>query len=736
MKTVFLRVLEELLDKESALRTAIRSPEAASSRLRFDVDPHSFAGVPGSPFAYWVSENLRELFTALPALQADGRVAASGGKTLDDFRWIRAAWEVTPKAGPDWVGFAKGGAFSPFYADVYLLLDWRQNARALKEYLVSYRSSRGWSPNWTAELHGSDHYLRPGLTWSRRTKSELSLRVMPALCVFGDKGPAVFVENDCNNDLLSLLAIGSSKAFRSLVEFQLAAADAKRGGAARSYEVGVLQKTPIPTLTETSKRDLARLAHRAWSIRRSLDTHSEVSHAFSLPALLQVAGADLAARVVGWSVNVHAAETELGTIQAEIDALSFELYSITESDRRAIIDGFQLTSSEFGTADEIDDTEDDTEEPTEEPHEIGLGNAKNLAAELVSWMVGVAFGRFDIRLATEARHLAAEPKSFDPLPVCSPAMLTGDDSLPFANAPTGYPVKFRGDGMLVDDPGHARDLTTILRFVFGKVFEAKADTWWHEVGASLDPKERDLRGWLASSFFEHHLKRYSKSRRKAPILWQLSVPSGRYSIWLYAHRLTRDSFFQIQNDLVTPKLAHEEGQLANLIESARANPSANDRKDISLQESAVEEIRALFDEVKRVAPLWNPTLDDGVVLTMAPFWRLVPQHKAWQKELKSKWDELTAGKYDWAHVAMHLWPERVVPRCTRDRSLAIAHGLESIFWMEGDDGKWIPRPSPLRTVDEIVRERTSIAVKAALKGLLDVPVTNASRARRRVEAVT
>ncbi len=68
-------------------------------------------------------------------------------------------------------------------------------------------------------------------------------------------------------------------------------------------------------------------------------------------------------------------------------------------------------------------------------------------------------------------------------------------------------------------------------------------------------------------------------------------------------------------------------------------------------------------EVQRVTPLWNPNLDDGAVVTMAPLWHLVPQNKAWQKELKAKWQELAAGKYDWTHLAMHLWPERVVPKC-------------------------------------------------------------------------
>jgi hypothetical protein len=127
----------------------------------------------------------------------------------------------------------------------------------------------------------------------------------------------------------------------------------------------------------------------------------------------------------------------------------------------------------------------------------------------------------------------------------------------------------------------------------------------------------------------------------------------------------------------------------------------------------------MLEEVKRVTPLWNPTLDDGVVLTMAPLWHLVPQHKPWQKELKSKWDELVAGKYDWAHIAMHLWPERVVPKCATDRSLAIAHGLEDVFWVENPSGKWTQRPAPTKSVEELVRERTSPAVKAAVQSLLD-----------------
>jgi hypothetical protein len=730
MKTIFLRALEEFDDKASVLRMAIQNPEMARGRQRFEVDVASFGAVPRSPFAYWVSDGLRGLFKQLPPFESEDRTARQGLATADDFRFVRGWWAVPPQfVGEHWFPFAKGGKLSPFYSDVHLVVNWERGGDQVKNHITQRYPYLNGNAAFVAK--NTDFYFRPGLTWALRTKSELSLRAMPAGSIFSHKGPAAFNELDSSAHLLAMLSITSSKVFRSLVEFQLAAADARPGGAAHSYEVGVIQRTPIPHLNPADLSTFAALAHRHWSLRRSLDTRDETSHAFYLPALLQAGGSALAARADDLAKRFSSIETELTALQAEIDDLCFARYGIDGADQRAITEGFGSNFSESedslevgGEGDAVTDDEGDVEISAD---------AWRLAAELVSWTVGVAFGRFDIRVALGALALPAEPEPFAPLPVCSPAMLTVDDGLPVASAPAGYPVPFPETGILVDDRGHARDLSTAMRTVFEAVFKTSADAWWNEVGGLLDPKDHDLRTWLASSYFEQHLKRHSKSRRKAPIVWQLAIPSVRYSVWLYAHRLTRDSLFQIQNDVVNPKLAHEERQLTNLIRGAGASPSAKEREEIAAQEAFVEELRELLDEVKRVAPLWNPSLDDGVVLTMAPLWRLVPQHKSWQKELKSKWGELVGGKYDWAHLAMHLWPERVVPKCATDRSLAIAHGLEDIFWVEGDYGNWKSRPAPTRQVEELVRERTSMAVKSALKSLLEAPVANANggRGRRR-----
>jgi hypothetical protein len=314
-----------------------------------------------------------------------------------------------------------------------------------------------------------------------------------------------------------------------------------------------------------------------------------------------------------------------------------------------------------------------------------------------SWSVGVAFGRFDMRLATGERPMPPEPDPFDPVHSRSPGMY-----------PEGEEPADRPD-ILVDDEGHADDLAARAIAIAERV--------------KVDPPE-NLRAWFAKDFFALHIKMYSKSRRKAPIYWQLATPTASYSVWLYIHAFSKDTLFRVQNDYVAPKLAHEERRLEALTSELRDGATATQRKQRTAQETLVEELRTLLDEVKRVAPLWKPNLDDGVIINFAPLWRLVPQNRAWQKELKSTWDALCDEKYDWANLAMHLWPERVVPKCAKDRSLAIAHGLEEVFWIEGADGKWTARKTSTKSLDELVKERMSPAVKAALKSLLEAPMAS------------
>ena len=706
MKTVFIRAIEAAVDEKAAV---LREAVQAGAQSRFDADVSTFSQVPRSPFAYWVSDEVRECFAAHPQFTSLGRAAKQGLATADDFRFVRLCSEVSSiDRNAIWIPFAKGGTHSQVYTDVHLVLQWENRGAMAKAWAGTLYGGSHWS----RILKNVDFFLRPGLTWPLRTQGGLSFRVMPRGCIFGHKGPAAFVAEDDSKELLALAAIANSRPFSSLVEMQMAFG---------SYEVGVIQRTPVPELDQASTSLLSKLAERIWSRKRQLDSRTENSHAFSLPALLQVSGVGLTSRAEAWANQATIVQAALDTLGNEIDDHAYRLYGISTEDRQRIEQGFGIASES------ADAEQDDADDSEEEAAEV---DAKPMVASLLSWALGVAFGRFDVRLATGERSAPPEPEPFDPLPVCSPGMLTGGDGLPLSAPPAGYPLAFPSDGLLVDDPGHPQDLISAVRSVVELVFD-DADARWKEAAELLGTSE--LRSWFAIDFFGPHIKRYSKSRRKAPIYWQFATPSGSYSVWLYIHRATGDSLFRVL-ELVSQKLRHEESKHAALLQDAGPSPSPSQRRDLEQQESFLSELRGLKAELARVAPLWRPDLDDGVLLNFAPLWRLVPQLSSWQTECRSAWDKLVAEQYVWAHLAMHLWPERVVPKCRSDRSLAIAHGLEDTFWLEDSSGTWRQREVAEATIQQLIAERSSATVKAALQDLRSAPAPVGRSTRRTTRA--
>jgi hypothetical protein len=248
---------------------------------------------------------------------------------------------------------------------------------------------------------------------------------------------------------------------------------------------------------------------------------------------------------------------------------------------------------------------------------------------------------------------------------------------------------------------------------------------------------KGVREFFRRDFFAGHLKAYSKSRRQAPIYWPLSSPKGLYTVWLYYHRLTPDTLFTVLRDHVKPKLEYEERRTFQLKQEAGATPTTAQRQELADAEDLVEDLRAFRDELNRVAPLFRPDLNDGVIINYAPLWRMIALPK-WRKDCKAVWDDLADGKYDWSHLAMHLWPERVAPKCATDRSLAIAYDLEETFWQEDSEkpGKWVERKVAESEIEALIAARTSPAVKAALVSICAVGSgeTAPRRARRKTVA--
>jgi hypothetical protein len=436
---------------------------------------------------------------------------------------------------------------------------------------------------------------------------------------------------------LATLALFSSTAFDYIFKASLGRFEYPE------FIVGVLQTLPWAQPTNEQFQTLQKYAKRAWVIKRILDTTQETSHAFTLPVALRSRLGDYVP---------HAIETELKHIQSEIDAIAFELYGFSKLEQQAALGLSSMAQSKTVKSNQIcvDDNADEISLDNATTNEVAATQTPG-DAELLSWAVGVAFGRFDWRLATNERAVPIEPAPFDPLPSKSPGML-----------PDGAKSFHTYAGILIDAPGHPHDLARLIEEVLTCV---------------KIPVPDNVRRWLQRDFFTSHLQRYSRSHRRAPIYWPLATNSGSYTLWIYYPSLTSQTLYRAINDFLEPQIKQTGSDVLALRDKGPDQTRENEKQLETLQ-ALEQELIDLRDIILKLAPTYKPDHDDGVEITAAPLWPLF-RHKPWQNLLKDTWAKLEKGDYDWAHLAMNYWPQRVREKCKTDKSLAIAHGLEDLY---------------------------------------------------------
>ena len=636
---IFFRLMGETVEaKPTALEAQLAALNAGDDAGGvFTVANNAFAQIPGSPFAYWTSTAFRHLFTNKPSLERTGAMVRVGMQTSDDFRFVRVHWESMPNLLQSyWMPFAKGGSYSPFYCSVYLVVDWEDSGKRLKQFSLD----RNESPS--RNIRSEERYFHCGLTWPLRTNG-FSVRILPRRCVFSNKGPTVFVDNDEPTDLLAFLAIMNSTIFEYLVRLQLA-----RTELAQSYEVGLIQNTPVPDESD------GRLAQHAHDLQREKSLPDETTHVFQIPALVAVRGQSLVEASTALAAQASARQDELAQVQAQIDDIVFDLYGLDESDR-------QVVRREMGAPIISEDAVVDEDDPAGEDEDAAPSNdLPSQAQNLVMWCVGVAFGRWDVRKALDPSLFPPLPEPFDPLPRCAPGALMNDEGLPveLADMPDNYPLAIAWDGVLIDDPEQesnpqSRDIVARVRGLLTLLWGEQADAIERELCAALGV--RDLRDYFrhpSKGFFDFHIKRYSKSRRKAPIYWLLQSEKRSCAVWLYYPRLDENTLFVAEN-ITYDLLQREQFRLHEFKANSESFNGAERKRrerEYDRQARLVEEISAFHKGMLLAANLkLPPDHNDGVLISITPLHELVP----W-KEAGAMWQKLLRGKYPWSGMSAQM----------------------------------------------------------------------------------
>ena len=286
-----------------------------------------------------------------------------------------------------------------------------------------------------------------------------------------------------------------------------------------------------------------------------------------------------------------------------------------------------------------------------------------MAQEIVMELVGMAFGRWNIGYAANPTTIPAFSDVFDPLPFMPVVSLKPEET-------AGYPLSLPAEGILMGDNHHPDSLVKRVQEVMHSLWQTDADEIESELCQLIGVDS--LQSYLESpnGFFDYHFKRYTKSRRKAPIYWPISSPEGEITMWVYYPVLSNQTLPHILLLLSKERTAAQSDLTAARL--------SNDKKREASLVNMLADIQALETELQRVNDLgYKPTHDDGIPVTAAPLLNVF-RHNAWKKECQANWEKLQEGDYDWSHLAYALYPARIRDKVKKDWCLALTHGLEEL----------------------------------------------------------
>lgn len=676
-------------DKEASLLASIQALSMPEEQRRdvYLISQSIIESIPGGVFGYWAPVAFLERFREGESFHRQVGAVRQGLATADDFRFARLSWEVLPESiGPDrrWSRFSKGGEYSPPYDDIHLLVDWADNGRQLRAFSRAF-------------IRNESFYHRPGATYTVRTASAFAAKILPAGCVFSHNAQSWFVDDTAL--LVKSIVYFLCRVPQTYMEIAVGGGDiATSGSAARRYTTKVVHSIPASvaaglayegydedcqslfrlvafdqSVEETTCffsgyplsecKNIDELARRLVAGRQSLVTKA-LRASWRLDKAVTAAWGLTSSEIefVRSEVGSHPCEYEVDAPKEKVGELL--ALPVDELIRRAVEqDGASrwLTKKSYFVdrkTELICHTLRCSPESVEATVASLLADHRNLAERLLSYAVGAAFGRWTKGRVDNALVEKFVHSPFDELPAVQPAAERGS---------SGSPI-------LVNDPGHEHSIVGAVEYVLRSIWPENSEKIEGEIVAALGS---DLDRYFERDFFANHIATYSKSRRTAPMYWPLSSVNGNYTVWIYYHKLTSQTLFTVVNDFIEPKLKDIRDEL-DALRSKGPNRSRQEEKSFDYLANLENELADLCDSLLEIAPYYRPNHHDGVEITAAPLWRLF-RHKPWQKVLKDTWAKLEKGDYDWAHLAMNYWPDRVRDKCVTDKSLAIAHGLEHLY---------------------------------------------------------
>lgn len=208
----------------------------------YEADQSNFSKIPGSPVAYWASENtIRAFGQGVLGDYADTKQGFATGNNNRFLRfWHEVVWskvgigcdtnEVAKRSEKKWFPANKGGSYRRWYGNNYYVANWEKDGQEMKAFGGSV-------------IRNPQYYFRQGITWSSLSSAGVSMRFSPKGFLFESKGSMCYFKNDDN--LTYILALMNTKVVDEMLLILAPTLD---------YHEGPMSK--VPTVIDADEKEV------------------------------------------------------------------------------------------------------------------------------------------------------------------------------------------------------------------------------------------------------------------------------------------------------------------------------------------------------------------------------------------------------------------------------------------------------------------------------------------------
>ena len=596
-----------LFDKQGSVASNEELERRFHTNPRFSTSNIEFKRIPGSPVAYWVSEQVRAVFeegTPLGTL-VDAR---QGLATANNDQFLRRWHEVdhgkcsydsksrdaAAQSGKKWFPYNKGGEFRKWYGNQDYLVNWENDGRAIR----AFGTENGGRAR--SVLRNTEFYFQESLTWSDVTSGPASFRLkgsggihdVTGMSAFSFRGvERLLLAGYCNTPIVLAIA----RTTNPTLHFQI-------GNFVNIPFIEVVGKNLCRDVTKNVDR-LVRTTVNDWNAyERSWDFES-------LPILTVSSEPTptIESSYTAWVTQNRNTIAETKRLEEKNNRLFIDTYGLADELAPDVpIEQITLTVNpayRYGG------------KLTEE--EQWTRFRKDTMAELVSYAIGCIMDRYSLDapglIYAHSGNVGFDASRYTTFPADSDGIVPLTDSEWFDDDICHRLIEFMSVAW------DASGLEDNLAFLADNLSPKKNE-----------PSRETLRRHLCDSFFKDHLQTY----KKRPIYWLFSSGKQKaFQCLVYLHRYNEGTLARMRTEYVIPlqgmmasRVLQLEGDIAVVASTTHRRRLEKERETLVKQQSELRE----FDEKLRhyADQRIGLDLDDGVKVNYGKFGDLLAEVKA------------------------------------------------------------------------------------------------------------